>query len=116
MGFPFIAPLKKELKEKFKLRQDSLQKNLKALSMPFAMLSSGAVVTKRQSGKQIKEIIHKQTWPTTQDTYYGCVISNSSDVKNMYQYLRIQLTDIIHYFYHLPYYNLNLAKVYFHLL
>jgi len=85
MGFPFIAPLKKELKEKFKKRQDSLQKNLKALSMPFVMLSCGAVVTKRQSGKQIKEIIHTQKWPTTQDTYYGCVISNSSDVKNMYQ-------------------------------
>jgi hypothetical protein len=85
MGFPFIAPLKEELKKKFKKREDSLQKNLKALSMPFAMLSCGAIVLKRQSGKQIKEIIHTQKWPTTQDTYYGCVISNSSDVKNMYQ-------------------------------
>jgi len=85
MGFPFIAPLKEELKEKFKKREDSLQRDLKTLSMPFAMLSCGAIVTKRQSGKQIKEIIHTQKWPTTQDTYWGCVISNSSDIKNMYQ-------------------------------
>ena len=85
MGFPFIAPLKDELKKKFEKRENPLQKNLKALSMPFAMLSCGAVVTKRRSGKHIKEIIHTQKWPTTENTYYGCVISNSSDVKNMYQ-------------------------------
>lgn len=85
MGFPFIAPLKKELREKFKKREDSTQRDLKTLSMPFAMLSCGAVVTQRQSGKQIKEIIHKQTWPNTPKTYYGCVISNSTDVKDNYQ-------------------------------
>jgi hypothetical protein len=85
MGFPFIAPLKKELRKKFKEREASTQKDLRTLSMPFAMLSCGAVVTQRQSGKQIKEIIHKQTWPNTSKTYYGCVISNSTDVKNNYQ-------------------------------
>jgi hypothetical protein len=50
MGFPFIAPLKEELKKKFKKREDSTQRDLKTLSMPFAMLSCGAVVTKRTQG------------------------------------------------------------------
>ncbi len=85
MGFPFIAPLKKELVKKFKKREDSKNRDLLALKMPFAMLSSGAVVTKRTSAKQIKEIINTQSWPTTQDTYYGCVVSNFTDVKNLYQ-------------------------------
>ena len=85
MGFPFIAPLKEKLKKKFKKREDSVERDLKTLSMPFAMLSCGAVVTKRKDAKQIKEIIQKQDWPNTPDTYYGCVISNSTDIKNVYQ-------------------------------
>ena len=85
MGFPFIAPLKEELKKKFKKRENSTQRDLKTLSMPFAMLSCGAVVTKRKDAKQIKEIIQKQAWPNTPDTYYGCVVSNSTDIKNTYQ-------------------------------
>lgn len=85
MGFPFIAPLKKELVEKFKKRENSLNKDLLSLKMPFAMLSSAAVVTKRTSGPEIKKMIKDQAWPTTQDTYYGCVITNTTDVKNVYQ-------------------------------
>ena len=85
MGFPFIAPLKNSLKRKFEKRENPIDKDLKTLSMPFAMLSCGAVVTKRGSAKEIKEIIQKQQWPNTPDTYYGCVISNSTDIKNTYQ-------------------------------
>jgi hypothetical protein len=85
MGFPFIAPLKEELVNKFKKREDSLNRDLLSLKMPFAMLSSAAVVTKRISGAEIKKIIKDQAWPTTQDTYYGCVITNTTDIKNIYQ-------------------------------
>ena len=45
--------------KKFKKREDSAERDLKTLSMPFAMLSCGAVVTKRKDAKQIKEIIQK---------------------------------------------------------
>ena len=85
MGFPFIAPLNPLLKKKFEKREKLVQNNLKGLTMPFAMLSCGAVVTKTNSGTQIKEIIKNNTWPTDATTYYGCVVTNTTDVNKLYQ-------------------------------
>lgn len=81
MGFPFIAPLKTTIVTKLKEREKNQQ--LSSLLSPFAILSSAALVTKTKSGTEIKSIIKDQKWPT--DAYYGCVISNSTEVKNMYQ-------------------------------
>ena len=85
MGFPFIAPLNPLLKKKFEKREKLVQNNLKGLTMPFAMLSCGAVVTKTNSGTQIKEIIKNNAWPTDATTYYGCVVTNTTDVSKLYQ-------------------------------
>lgn len=86
MGFPFIAPLKKELKEKFKERENPEKRDLLALKMPFAMLSSPAIVMKGKS-KDIKEMIKAGTWPgqNSGNAYYGCVVSNNTDIKHTYQ-------------------------------
>jgi len=84
MPFPFIAPIKRELKAKFEKRENVNNRDLLALKMPFAMLSSPAVVMKAKTA-DVKSIIHSGNWPSNNEAYYGCVISNNTDIKHTYQ-------------------------------
>jgi hypothetical protein len=84
MPFPFIAPLKKELKEKFKKREILENRDLLALKMPFVMLSSPAVVMKAKPD-DVKSIIKGGNWPSKNEAYWGCVVSNNTDIKHTYQ-------------------------------
>lgn len=85
VGFPYyLAPFQKWLTQKLKDR--AANQNLSNKLMPFAMLSSAAVV-KKGSGKklidrknEVVDLIAKGT-----GDYNGCVITNTVDIKNLYR-------------------------------
>ena len=78
MGFPFIAPLKPWIKTKLTNREKFSYENHRL--SPFAILSSGAVVTNNRTN--INETIKSGSYP---GAYLGCVISNQSEFTKMYQ-------------------------------
>lgn len=86
MGFPYLAPLKPWIKEVFEERE--ISKNLKHLSSPFIVLTSGAKVVKStvesspdQKAQKLKDILGSKT-PAT---YHGCVITNHSNTDMLYE-------------------------------
>jgi hypothetical protein len=86
MGFPFVAPLKETIVAKLKKREEEQYKqNIATTYSPFAILSSGALVTKAKKTQDIFNLIKNAAWPKESDAYYGCVVNNSTDVKNQYQ-------------------------------
>jgi len=103
MGFPFIAPIKELVRKKLEARELANKptdvkdsgtttgwKNISTLS-PFAILSTGAMVVKTSGEiktriKGIKDLIKTEgALENRNDAYYGCVITNTTDIKNMYQ-------------------------------
>ena len=86
MGFPFVAPLKETIVAKLKKREEEQYKqNIATTYSPFAILSSGALVTKAKKTQDIFNLIKNAAWPKESDAYYGCVVNNNTDVKNQYQ-------------------------------
>ena len=100
MGFPFIAPIKEEVRKKLLVRElannpagvlGAIGKEKTSTLSPFAILSSGAMVVKTTGAidsriKGIKNLIKTEgALENRTDSYYGCVISNTTDIKNMYQ-------------------------------
>lgn len=79
MPFPFIAPLKTEIVDKLKKREN-YDLNTHKLS-PFIILSSGAVATNSQSN--VLETIKSGNYNS--NSYKGCVISNQQSLNLMYQ-------------------------------
>jgi len=86
MGFPFIAPLKETVVAKLKKREEEEYKQkISTTFSPFAILSSGAVVVRANTPQDVKKLINTGAWPKETDAYYGCVVANSTEVKNTYQ-------------------------------
>ncbi len=86
MGFPYLAPLKPWIKDILEERE--LNKNLKHLSSPFIVLTSGAKVVKSKPYKtaEEKENALKEILQTdTAAMYHGCIITNQSDPKMLYE-------------------------------
>lgn len=82
MPFPFIAPLKDWIVDKLKERESNPQKT--TLLSPFAMMTSGAVVLKdKKTPEEIGKLFETQQYGT--DAYYGCIITNTTDIKKLYQ-------------------------------
>jgi len=86
MGFPYLAPLKPWIKDILEEREEN--KNLKHLSSPFIVLTSGAKVVKstpesdaeKREDKLKKILEHKEP-----ATYHGCIITNASGSMNLYE-------------------------------
>lgn len=78
MPFPFVAPIKKELKEKLEKKELGGFDNHKL--SPFVILSSGAVATNQSDG--ILNAIQRGEYT---NAYKGCVITNHSALNMMYQ-------------------------------
>ena len=101
MGFPFIAPIKEEVRKKLLAREiannpgdilsTALGREKTSTLSPFAILSTGAMVVKTSGEiktriKSIKDLIKSPgALDNHTDAYYGCVISNSTEQKNQYQ-------------------------------
>ena len=86
MGFPFVAPLKTKIVEKLKRREEEEYKqHISTTYSTFAILSSGAVVAKAKTPADVKNLIANAAWPSENEAYYGCVVANSTDIKNQYQ-------------------------------
>jgi hypothetical protein len=83
MPFPFVAPLKKWTVDKLKERERN--PNYVTNLSPFAMMTSGAVVLKGKSSDEIKKLFASQEYGNDATTYYGCVVTNSTDVSKLYQ-------------------------------
>lgn len=82
MPFPFIAPLKPWIKQKLEDKEKFSFENFRL--SPFAILSSGAIVTKALEGENIALKI-KNSQYTENVTFKGCVISNQSEFSKLYQ-------------------------------
>ena len=80
MAFPFLAPLKGWLVDVFKDREKNTN-NINTTLSPFAMLSSAAIVAKGGEAN-IKNMIASDN---ITGMYHGCVISNTMDIKKLYQ-------------------------------
>lgn len=80
MSFPFIAPIKPEVKKKLENRETKGFNNHKL--SPFIIISSGAVVT--NNSENILESIKTGVY-TGPNTFRGCVITNQSALDMMYQ-------------------------------
>ena len=86
MPFPFVTPLKETIVTKLKKREkEQYKQNIATTYSPFAILSSAAVVLKAQDAQIVKNIIATESWPKESQSYYGCVINNSTEIKNQYQ-------------------------------
>lgn len=83
MPFPFVAPLKEWVVKKLKERESD--RNYITTLSPFAMMSSGAVVMKNKTSDEIKQLFATQQYGNDSTTYYGCVITNTTDVSKLYQ-------------------------------
>jgi hypothetical protein len=83
MPFPFVKPLEDWLVKKLKERE--ADRNYISTLSPFAIMSSGAIVLKNKTPQEIKELFSTQKYGTASNTYYGCVITNTTDVSKLYQ-------------------------------
>lgn len=82
MPFPFVAPLKEWTVDKLKERE--ADRNYITKLSPFAMMSTAAVVLKgKKTTEEIKQFYEKQDYGS--DAYYGCVITNTTDISKLYQ-------------------------------
>jgi hypothetical protein len=82
MGFPFLAPLKEFITKSL----DEREKNKEALNtlMPFAVVSSAAVITnKSKTRDEIGAIMESGNY--SEFAYKGCVVANSLNMNNNYQ-------------------------------
>jgi hypothetical protein len=83
MPFPFVKPLEGWLVDKLKERE--ADRNYITTLSPFAIMSSGAIILKGKKSDEIKKLFETQEYGTDATTYYGCVITNSTDVSKLYQ-------------------------------
>jgi hypothetical protein len=83
MPFPFVKPLEGWLVDKLKEREAN--RNYITTLSPFAIMSSGAIVLKNKKSNEIKKLFETQQYGTDATTYYGCVITNTTDVSKLYQ-------------------------------
>jgi len=86
MGFPYLAPLKPWIKNILEEREKS--RNLKNLSSPFIVLTSGAKVIKTTPESDADERFNKLKSIIENNTdakYYGCIITNTSGSTNLYE-------------------------------
>jgi hypothetical protein len=83
MPFPFIKPLEEWIVKKLKERE--ADRNYITTLSPFVMMSSGAVILKGKTSDEIKKLFQTQEYGTDTTTYYGCVITNTTDVSKLYQ-------------------------------
>jgi hypothetical protein len=83
MPFPFVKPLEGWLVDKLKERESD--RNYITTLSPFAIMSSGAIVLKGKKSDEIKTLFASQQYGTDATTYYGCVITNTTDVAKLYQ-------------------------------
>ena len=83
MPFPFIKPIEEWLVKKIEERE--ADRNYISKLSPFAIMSSGAVVLKGKTSSDIKKLFETQEYGTDSTTYYGCVITNTTDVSKLYQ-------------------------------
>lgn len=81
MGFPFIAPLKKRLTEKFEEREK--HSHDMGYYKPFVLLSSAAVVVRGKTSEEVRNFLQKEDYPS--DSYFGCVVANTTDITRLYQ-------------------------------
>lgn len=90
MGFPYLAPLKTWVVDILKLREkypnDSITK------MPYAVLTSGALVVKstphentEQRIEELKKLIKGTASTNNPKQYKGCIIANNVSIFNNYQ-------------------------------
>jgi len=88
MPFPYLAPIKKWMKDVLEEREKN--PNDTALKMPWIILTSGAKVIKGDGGNQdaskrvekLKDLIKNNEGP---EVYCGCIIKNNIDVPLNYQ-------------------------------
>jgi hypothetical protein len=83
MPFPFIKPLEEWIVKKLKERE--ADRNYITTLSPFVMMSSGAIILKGKTSDEIKKLFQTQEYGTDTTTYYGCVITNTTDVSKLYQ-------------------------------
>ena len=83
MPFPFIKPLEGWIVKKLEERE--ADRNYITTLSPFAMMSSGAVVLKGKTSADIKKLFETQDYGMDSTTYYGCTITNTTDVSKLYQ-------------------------------
>ena len=79
MPFPFIGPFQYWVRTKLKNREENSYESHKL--SPFIILSSGAIVT-NDTSKPIEQVIKN---PSSQNSFFGCVISNQSAFSKLYQ-------------------------------
>lgn len=78
MPFPFVKPIETWIEDKLKERESNpLKTNLLS---PFAIMTSGAVVLKEGN---LNELFQSQKYG--KDAYYGCVVTNTTDLSKLYQ-------------------------------
>ena len=82
MGFPFLAPLKGWITQSIAEREAN--PDMLNTLMPFAVLSSAAVVTNNVNTKKLLENII-QTSRYDSSAYKGCVVTNSTNMSDNYQ-------------------------------
>lgn len=88
MGFPYLAPLKEWSVNVLKDREKN--PNLGNLKMPFAVMSSTALVLKSnpndttETRKKLLADLYNNPKTTTDATYHGCIISNFLHKKDNY--------------------------------
>lgn len=86
MGFPYLAPLKPWIKDILEEREEN--KNLKHLSSPFIVLTSGAKVVKstpESDAEKREDKLKKILEDNETATYHGCIITNTSGSMNLYE-------------------------------
>lgn len=83
MPFPFVKPLEEWLVKKLEEREAN--RNYISTLSPFAIMSSGAIILKNKKSDEIKKLFETQQYGTDSTTYYGCVITNTTDVSKLYQ-------------------------------
>lgn len=81
MGFPYLAPFKKRVREKLEEREKD--SHLLTHYMPFVLLSSAAVVATGEV-TQIEDAL-KPGPSQLNAKYHGCVIANTTEKYNLYQ-------------------------------
>lgn len=80
MGFPFIAPIKDWVTKELTNRENNVNNNLIS---PFVILSSAAVVTKKDNAQDVINSIKDGSYKS--GTYKGCVVANTTDFIKKYQ-------------------------------
>lgn len=87
MAFPYLAPIKPWIVNVLEEREEDKGRNLKTLSSPFIVLTSGAKVIKStpepDESKRLEKL--KQILSGNAADYHGCIITNQSKPELLYQ-------------------------------